>query len=51
MKCDLEQLNGSTGCQVSATLHISIGCNYSSVNAFTDVLKSIVLPGQDINIT
>ena len=46
-KCDLEQLNNSN-CKVSATLYVSIGCNFCSVNAFTDVLKSIVLPGQDI---
>ena len=47
-KCDLEQLSNSTSSQASATLHLSVGCNHLTVNAFTNVLKSIVLPGQEI---
>ena len=46
-KCDLEQLNNSN-CKFSATFYVSIGCNFCSINAFTDVFKSIVWPGQDI---
>lgn len=46
-KCDLEQLTNSTSCQATANFHVLIGYNHLTVNAFTNVLKSIVLPGQD----